>query len=172
MPSIQLSERDLAALSPAVRAEFERLRREAKGKGRKKKTTQLLPSYTTVTASGVVIVQVGVETKNESNGRQWRQRSHRSGVAWRAVREAVDLALLAPIAAHAREGGVVKVKFTRVGGCRLDVLTNLPSALKAVEDVTAFLVGLDDGCPRWLPSCDQLPGGDLVGVRIEIEGVG
>jgi hypothetical protein len=114
---------------------------------------------------------VPLATANESNGRAWRARSRRAGEAWKAVRKAVDLRWLAPIELHLRAGRPVAVRLVRLGGKRLDPLVNLPSALKGVEDALAYLLGVDDGSPLWLPSCDQEPGGPM-GVRVTLTCVG
>lgn len=112
---------------------------------------------------------VAIETKNESNAREWKARNRRAGAAWRAVRAAIRLSDLVPIAALARGGHVVTAKFTRLGGRRLDSLVNLPSALKGCEDAFCYLLGIDDGSPQWRPTCDQEPDSELMGVRVEIE---
>lgn len=121
--------------------------------------------------SGRLVIMVAVETRNEANQRDWRARSRRSGAAWRAVRESVGvhLSLLEPFARHYASGGALRVTFTRLGGRRLDQMANLGVALKGVEDAVAFLVGADDGDPRWHPVPRQEAG--VVGVRVEIEGV-
>lgn len=123
------------------------------------------PSFA-ATAAGPVWV-VPLETANESNGRDWKSRSRRSGAAWRAVRAAVELRHLAPFERLLRSGSPVRVRLVRLGGRHLDRLVNLPGALKGCEDALAYLLGVDDGSPLWVPECDQEPGGP-VGVRIEI----
>lgn len=110
-------------------------------------------------------ITVPIETVNESNGRDWKARSRRSGQAWKLVRKSVKLEHLAFFEARIRQAMPVYARFTRLGGRKLDPMVNLPSALKGVEDAMAFLLGVDDGSTLWIPECGQETGG-LVGVRI------
>lgn len=104
---------------------------------------------------------------NESNERAWKGRHARAGAAWRVVRKAVHLEDVARFEVWLENEGTVYAKFTRLGGKRLDPLVNLPASLKGVEDAFAYLCGVDDGSPLWVPRADQEPGG-LVGVRVEL----
>lgn len=65
------------------------------------------------------------------------------------------------------EGHSLRIKFVRLGGRKLD-RSGIAAACKGVEDAVAYLLGADDGDPRWKPEWDQEVGG-LVGVRVEIE---
>lgn len=126
---------------------------------------------------GIAIVQgtltlfVAVETKNETNERQWKAKSRRAGAQWNAVRKAVGphLVMLVPLAEHLAQGGAVRARFTRLGGRHLDQLANLGAAFKGVEDAVCFLLGIDDRSPQWHPVAEQEPGSGPVGVRVEIE---
>ncbi len=119
-------------------------------------------------AQGTLIIMVPFASKSESNLREWKGRSRRSGQAWKAVRLAVGrhLDLLFSAAGHYADDGALMVRFTRHGSRRMDK-SNLNAAMKGVEDAIAYLLGADDGDPRWHSSFDQIPGGS-VGVRIEI----
>jgi len=107
-------------------------------------------------------------TSSEINGRDWEARSRRSNAAWKAVSQALGPHLrdLAPIAESYHSGETITIRLTRIGGRKLD-RSNLPTALKATEDAVAFLIGADDGDPRWQAEWDQEPGGPM-GVRIEV----
>jgi hypothetical protein len=137
----------------------------AKPKPARWKRSPAVPVVPTFTAPGTWVFPL--VTASEANGRDWRARSRRAGAAWRAAREAVRLEQLAPFAEHLRAGKPVSVRIVRLGGYRLDRLVNLPSALKGVEDAFAYLLGIQDSSPLWVPSCDQEPGG-AVGVRVEL----
>lgn len=113
---------------------------------------------------------VPLETRNESNQRNWRARNRRSGAAWMAVRAVVQLQYLSQWELIHRWGYCIYARFTRLGGQRLDPLVNLPSALKGVEDAMCYLLGIDDSSPLWKPCCDQEPGA-AYGVRIELSSV-
>jgi hypothetical protein len=109
------------------------------------------------------------EACSEANQRVWQGRNRRAGAAWRAVRAAVSLASLVPFEVALNFGEVVRAKFVRLGGRRLDRLVNLPSSLKGVEDAVAYLLGIDDGSPQWAPECAQEPGDGPLGVRVVLE---
>lgn len=123
-----------------------------------------------IEAAERLVVFVAVETKNETNERQWKAKNRRAGAAWKAVREAIggQLGLLEPFARAYASDKALRVTFTRLGGRRLDQLCNLGAACKGVEDAIAYLLGADDGDPRWDARAEQEPG-ELVGVRIEVE---
>ncbi len=111
---------------------------------------------------------IPVCTTSEVNSREWKARNRRAGEAWRAVSKILgpNLGSLACFAGPYRDGRPLYVTFTRLGGRRLD-RSNLPTATKAVEDALAFMLGADDGDPRWVASWDQEPGGPQ-GVRITL----
>jgi hypothetical protein len=115
-------------------------------------------------------ITVAYQGVAEGNQREWQARNRRSGMAWKAVREAMGshLAALDPYTEHVETGGALRVKFTRLGGRSLDALVNLPASMKGVEDAIAYLLGMDDGKPYWHPSPAQEES-DEIGVRIEIE---
>jgi len=119
-----------------------------------------------------VTILVACETKSETNQRAWRAKNRRAGQAWAKVREAigVNIGALEPFARHYAAGGVLRLRFVRLGGRRLDN-SNVPAATKGVEDAVAYLLNANDGDPRWgVPEWGQEPG--LVGVRVEIEVMG
>lgn len=116
---------------------------------------------------GRLIVSIPVETRSESNLRDWRARSRRSGSAWRAVRSAFDVGDLKVFQDRVRnDNGAVDIVFTRLGGRKLD-RGNLPHSLKGCEDAVAYLLGVDDGSNHWSVRYEQEPGGPI-GVRVEI----
>lgn len=121
---------------------------------------------------GKLVITVAVETKNEGNQREWKARNRRAGMAWKAVREALGprLALLEPFTTHLAANGAVRATLTRLGGRKLDVMANLGSSLKGIEDAICYLLGIDDRDSRWHPVPEQVIGGP-VGVRIEIEAI-
>lgn len=114
-------------------------------------------------------LRLPLHTASETNHRDWRARSRRTKAARRAVSEAFGprLGWVAPVADAYHAGRPVRVALTRLGGRRLDP-TNLPAALKAVEDAIAAAMGADDGSPLWRVSHDQEPGGPY-GVRVVLE---
>lgn len=120
---------------------------------------------------GKLVINVAVETKNETNQRQWKAKNRRAGMAWRAVREAVgvNLALLGPYCEHVHKGGGIRATFVRIGQRRLDA-SNVFAATKGVEDAVCYLLGVDDGSSAWHPIPTQELGG-AIGVRIEIEAI-
>ena len=117
-----------------------------------------------------LVILVDVETTNETNARDWRARSRRSGQAWKRTRNAigVHLGALEPFARVYASGGALKVKFTRLGGRHLDQMANLGASMKGVEDAMAYLLGADDGDPRWHAIAQQKPGGPM-GVEVVLE---
>ena len=163
MPTIR--EKDLP---PDVLAKV--LAHEPKAKKhRKQKPAEMVLPELTRTHDFRVIINVAIETKNELNQRAWKAKNRRAGEAWRRVREAVGwrIARLGPLAEEYDSGASLRVKFTRLGGRKLDK-SGLAAACKGVEDAVAYLLGADDGDRRWLPEWEQEVGG-LVGVRVEIE---
>jgi len=107
-------------------------------------------------------------TASEANGREWRKRSKRTDLAWRAVSKALGphLVSAALAAAPYHRGEPIRVFLTRLGGRLLD-RSNLPMALKATEDALAFILGCDDGNPLWQAEWFQKCGGPC-GVEVAI----
>jgi hypothetical protein len=118
---------------------------------------------------GMVTLLVAFQSVSETNQRDWKARSRRSGMAWRAIREAIGphLGLLEPLCLHYTQGGALRVTFTRLGGRMMD-RSNLPAAMKGLEDATAYCLGADDGHPAWHSFFEQQPTSP-VGVMIQIE---
>jgi hypothetical protein len=112
---------------------------------------------------------VAVATASETNERSKWSRNSRTIAARRAVSRLMGatLAKLAPFAEHYHRGGTLSVLLVRLGGHRLD-RSNLPAALKAVEDAVALMLGADDGDPRWDADWQQEPGPGPVGVRVAL----
>lgn len=110
-----------------------------------------------------------IVTVSEINHRDWRSRSGRTKKAKKivSVEFGRHLDWLATFGVHYHTDGKIVAKFTRLGVKKLDA-ANLPSSLKAVEDAVAFMIGADDGDPRWVAEFDQEIG-DVVGVRIELK---
>lgn len=117
-----------------------------------------------------LILMVAVETKNETNERKWKSKNRRAGAAWNAVRKSLGprLSLLEPFAVAYAAGKALKITFVRLGGRRLDQMSNLGAALKGCEDAIAYLLGANDGDPKWHAVAEQDTVG-LTGVRIEVE---
>lgn len=116
---------------------------------------------------------IPLSTVSEVNQRQWQARSRRSNAAWKAVSKAfgprlVQVGLVAGLFHQA--GKHVLCTLTRLAPRELDRTVNLPSALKAVEDVVAFILGIDDRDERWVCRCEQEKA-DGYGVRIKLEAV-
>jgi hypothetical protein len=128
----------------------------------------LAPALTVNKPDGTLVYVIPLDTRAEANQRDWRAKNRRAGAAWKAVRSVVRLSELAPYEQRIAAGGSVDIRFVRIGGRFLDPLVNLPSALKGVEDVFAFLLDVDDRSPLWRPSCGQETGSDGMGVRVEI----
>lgn len=112
---------------------------------------------------------VPIVTTTEVNDRNWKGRSARTHAARRAVSKVFGehLAALVPFAEHYHQCRPLRIVFTRLGGRKCD-RSNLPTAIKAVEDALALMLGADDGDPCWRPEFEQEPGSGLVGVRIEL----
>jgi hypothetical protein len=110
---------------------------------------------------------IPLETRNESNQRDWKARNRRAGEAWKAVRKSTLLINLDKWEGYLYHHHPICAHFVRIGGRRLDPLVGLPAALKGVEDAFCYLLGVDDGSPLWRPTCDQEPGGPM-GVRVEL----
>lgn len=116
-----------------------------------------------------VTITAPVKTASESNARAWREKSNRTREARRVLSAVLgpNLRHLAPLAEHYHGGGVLEVVITRLGGKKLDAMSNLGASLKATEDFICLVLGTDDGDPRWKCRADQEVGGP-VGVRIVI----
>lgn len=139
-----------------------------RGDKRKQAARQLCPALRAWQGSRL-IVTVPVETRSESNLRDWRARSRRSGSAWKAVRSAVDVGDLKVFQDRVRiDHGAVEIVLTRLGGRKLDK-GNLPGSMKGVEDAIAYLLDIDDGSLHWSVRFEQEPGNGPMGVRIELE---
>jgi hypothetical protein len=145
---------ELAGEKPAARA-------------RRAKPEMVDPSADFGEELGSRVWVIPFECVNETNERGWKGKNRRAGAAWRAVRQAVTLLALSNFEFDLKAGRVLRAKFTRLGGKRLDRLVNLPASVKGVEDAFCYLLGVDDGSPQWRPECDQEPGGK-VGVRVEL----
>lgn len=116
---------------------------------------------------------VGVLTRSESNERKWQDKSNRTKAARAAVSKCFGKSLpsLAQFAEHYHAGGSLRIVFTRLAPKRLD-RGNVSTALKAVEDALALMLGADDGDARWLATYAQETS-ERYGVRIELhKGVG
>lgn len=142
-------------------------------KPRKPKSRELIaPAFRVEPRGNNAIVAtwtIPLETKSESNQREWRGRSARTQAARRAVSQAFGptLAFVARFSEHYHAGGIIRVTFTRLGGKRMD-RSNIPAAMKGGEDAAALIIGADDGDTRWRAEFAQEPGGPA-GVRIEME---
>lgn len=135
----------------------------------RKKPVSLVSPFFDCVGPGVMFL-VPVATVSEANGRAWRERSNRTKQARHAVAKVCgpNLRHLATLAEHYHRGGALTVRLTRLGGKRLDALSNLGVSLKSVEDVVAMFLAADDGDPRWKAVAAQ-EAGPLVGVRVEIQ---
>lgn len=112
-------------------------------------------------------VEVEVETRPESNGRDRFSRSKRTQAARDAVIEEIAVALAR---GHRIPMGPWCVRLTRLTPFALVDVGNLWSALKAVEDAVAAAVGCDDGSPAWGVCVAQQKRRGPLAVRIEIWG--
>ncbi len=120
-------------------------------------------------ADGKLTILFPAETRNESNGREWRERSKRTKSARRILNQTMRPFhhWLTPFVRTIHDGAAVRVTLTRLGMRSLDS-DNVQSALKAARDAVAALLLSDDADP-WIHWCyGQEPGGP-VGVRVEIE---
>ncbi len=162
--------RNLPGLSPETLAEIERgqMPQCRPLEGPEELGTQEMVEAGFAANSGCLTITIPCITRSEANESSWMAKMRRKLPAKRATREA-----LAPchgflnryvVAYHSDRA--LRIVFTRLGGRRLDK-GNLPSSLKAVEDVVAAALLADDGSPKWHVSYEQIPGGPL-GVRVEI----
>jgi hypothetical protein len=117
---------------------------------------------------GKLVAFIPCVTRSEANESKWTRKMSRKLSAKRAVRETLGphLMLLVPFAEAYHQGQALKVVLTRLGGRTLD-RCNLPTSMKAVEDMIAGALLADDGSPQWHVSYEQEPG--EVGVKVEIE---
>ena len=109
-------------------------------------------------------VLVEVATVSEANRRDtWGKIKRKREQRDRTIEE-VQVALAA--GKRLPETGPWFLRLTRVSPKSLDRAVNLPSALKAVEDAVAAVLGVDDGSPMLETSCDQRRGKPAVLVEI------
>jgi hypothetical protein len=119
--------------------------------------------------TGVLTIMVAVETPTELHkGKHWSARHKRTGEQWKAVREAVGVfvEMMTPFMVAYRDDRALRVTFTRLG--RKCDRSNIPSACKGLEDALSYLLGANDGDPRWQPRFEQEASKEI-GVRIELE---
>lgn len=118
---------------------------------------------------GKLTVCLPVVTASESNERRWQRTMHRKISAKRAVREAIGPhhGLFTPFAEAYHSGEAIAVSFCRVGQRRCDH-SNLPAAMKYVEDQIAAFIAADDGDPRWRPTFSQDADHERIGVVVEM----
>jgi hypothetical protein len=160
MPTVQVTKEQLAdliakGLIPAPK----------KG-GKKPKGGELVEASFTAPATWVI----PLKTVSEANSRGWHGKAARTQAARRAVTQALGrhLAAVVPYAEAYHAGRAVRVTITRLGGAKLDAMSNLGAALKAVEDAVALVMGADDGAPNWRCRAEQEPGGAF-GVCIQLD---
>lgn len=134
-----------------------------------KRATETLVQPHVLVALGQFIAILPIVTRSEANEPAWQRKMARKMTAKRIFREAIGphYSLLEPFARAYHSQKALRVRFTRLGGRKLD-LCNLPTSMKAVEDMLAGALLADDGDPRWMVSYEQSLGGP-VGVRIEME---
>lgn len=157
-------------LPPDVLAKV--LAHEPKSKKGKRKPVEMVSPRTEpglCHSGSMVQIWVAIETRNELNQRAWKAKNRRAGEAWRRVREAVgpNIEFLNTVSRWYHFGKPLRVKFTRLGGRKLD-RSGLAAAAKGVEDAVAYLIGADDGDVRWKPEWEQETSGP-VGMRVDIE---
>jgi hypothetical protein len=116
---------------------------------------------------GTLVAFIPCVTRSEANESKWTRKMARKLSAKRAVRETLGphLAMLVPFAEAYHQGKALRVVLTRLGGRTLD-RCNLPTSMKAIEDMIAGALLADDGSPAWHVSYEQEPG--AVGVKVEI----
>jgi hypothetical protein len=159
-------ERKIIAMPGVVVRYAQQPKAEPEDKPEPKEPVLVEPSVVMLSA---LTVTIPVVTRSEINLKDWKARNRRNSEAWKAVSRTLGPHLkdLAPYAEAYAADRALRVTFTRLGGRRMDQ-SNLPTATKATEDAVAFMLGADDGDPRWHPSWKQEPGGPH-GVRVEIE---
>jgi len=120
------------------------------------------------TGAPALVVEVEVETRPESNGRDRFARGKRTQAARQAILDEVAVALAQ--GQRLPEAGPWCVRLTRFTSARLLDVGNLWSALKAVEDAVAAVLQVDDGSPAFAATVAQAkrPGG--FAVRVEVWG--
>ena len=122
-----------------------------------------------VLAAGRITIVLPTETRSESNQRDWHGRAKRTKSARRILFDFMGPkhAALTHFVSHFHSGGALQIKFTRLGGQRLDD-DNLRSSMKATRDAVASMMLADDGDSRFHWRYEQEPWKE-VGIRIEIE---
>ena len=168
MPSIQVSQEQYDRLLKAGLVSVP----GNKGKGAKKrsKSKELVePSFTPEGPNGGPVWVVPLKTVSEANQRGWHGKANRTTQARNIVCKALGehLRHVVPFAEAYHRGEVVRLVLTRLGGGRLDALSNIGAALKATEDACALVCGANDGSPNWQAKAEQKPGGPM-GVMIEL----
>lgn len=168
MPSVQLSQEQYDRLLKAGLVPVP----GNKGKGAKKrsKSKELAePSFDPEGPNGGPVWVVPLKTVSEANQRGWHGKANRTTQARNAVCKALGMHLrhVVPFAEAYHRGEVVRLVLTRLGGGRLDALSNIGAALKASEDAVALLCGANDGAANWHAKAEQKPGGPM-GVMIEL----
>ncbi len=166
----RMSTAELRAYGAKV-AEFRHVEPETRAEARKIKRPLVAPDVF-VDSAGTLSAWVPVITASETNspGRDWRARHRRSKEGWRQVSQTLGphLRALARFAEIYHKHGQIRMTFTRLGGRKMDK-SNLPAAMKGIEDALAFMLGADDGDSRWSPRFEQDTTSETVGVKIVIE---
>lgn len=136
---------------------------------KRKRSAKKMVEPSVTFADGKLVATLPVYTVSEINQRGWRARHRRNVEARRIVNEALGRPTisLSTFRDAFLAGKVLRVKFVRMGGRKLD-RSNLPTATKATEDAVADLLLINDGSDQWDVSFAQEPGGPI-GVRIEME---
>jgi hypothetical protein len=121
-------------------------------------------------ASVAFAVTVPVRVVSEANARgHWTACHKRFAEQARGVSACLASVSGAAVTAAylLQTGGSASVALTRLGGKALDC-DNLAGAFKAIRDVVARKIGVDDGDPAVEWTYGQAPGGDE-GIRIDVE---
>ncbi len=114
-----------------------------------------------------LVVELELETRPESNGRDRFSRSARTQAARDAIIAEISVALAQ---GQALPPGPWCVRMTRLTPNKLLDVGNLWSALKSVEDTIAFVLQANDGSAAWGAMVAQEARKGPLGVRVEIWG--